>query len=129
MNKLRLICEDIMNLKGFVLLFDQDVLIELLYEFNVLQLALVSYVHQRLSVVDVDNGHWDGVTHGIEEEQHHSVADFELSQVLVIENVEHLVGLQAPDSVGALFSVFCHDFTVQLVELNEVRPLKHEICE
>ena len=49
--------------------------------------------------------------------------DFELSQVLVIENVEHLVGLQAPDSVGAFFSVFCHDFTAHLVELYEVRPL------
>ena len=74
MNKFRLICDNIMNLKGFVLLLDQDVLIELLYEFNVLQLALVSDVHQRLSVVDVDNGHWDGVSNGIEEKQHHSVA-------------------------------------------------------
>ena len=75
MNKLRLICENIMNLKGFVLLLDQDVLIELLYEFNVLQLALVSDVHQRLSVVDVDNGHWNGVSHRIEEKEHHSVAE------------------------------------------------------
>ena len=38
-----------MNLKGFVLLLGQDVLIELLYEFNVLQLALVSDVNKRLS--------------------------------------------------------------------------------
>lgn len=42
---LRLISEDIMNLEGLFLLFDQNVLVELLNKFDILQMALIGNVH------------------------------------------------------------------------------------
>lgn len=54
---------------------------------------------------------------------------FELSKEFVGEDVEHLVSFERPDSVCAFFSVLGYYFAVEFVKLNEVWPLKDEICE
>lgn len=43
------------------------------------------------------------------------------------KHVEQLVGLEGPDAVGAVLGMLRHDLAVELVELNEVGPLQHEL--
>ena len=82
-----LVGQDVVDLQRLVLLFDQNVLVELFHEFNLLQLALVRDVHQRLSGVHVHDCHWDTVADRVEQQQHHSVADLELGQELMVQHV------------------------------------------
>ncbi len=62
-----------MDFEGFVFLFDQNVFVELLHKFDVLQLALVSDVHERLARVHVDDRHGDRVIHGVEQQKHYPI--------------------------------------------------------
>lgn len=49
-------------------------LVELLHELNVLQLPLVSNIHQRLPSVYINDCHRNGVVDWVEEQEHDSVA-------------------------------------------------------
>ncbi len=44
----------------------------------------------------------------------------------MLQNIEKLVGLKAPDPESSLFRVFGNNLPVQFIELDKVRPLKHE---
>ena len=65
----------------------------------------------------------------LEHQEHHSVADFELVKVLISENVEHLVCSKIPNTEALIHRVLGDNFPVEVINLDEVRILKHEIVK
>ncbi len=44
----------------------------------------------------------------------------------MLQNIEKLIGLKAPDPESSLFRVFGNNLPVEFIELDKVGPLKHE---
>jgi hypothetical protein len=42
----------------------------------------------------------------------------------MLKHVEKIIGLEAPDPKGFFFGVFRNNFSIELIELDEIGPLK-----
>jgi len=123
--------EGVVDFEFFVFGLDHDFFVELLQKLNFV-LHLGELELEDLSAgVDVEEGHGDLVLVKLQlvQKQHDSVADLELSNGVILQNILKLVGAERPDSVGLFDAVFGDDLAVNLVELYEVWPAKAEVSE
>ena len=77
----------------------------------------------------VDQSHGYTVSLYDVEEEHDSVADLELSNLIILQHILQLVCAQGPHAVSVLQAVLRDNLGIQLVELNEVRVAEAEVLE
>ena len=108
---------------------DHDSLVELLQEFDLSSCLVKRDFHQSLACVDVDQRHRNAIGLYDVQQEHNSMANFELSNLVVLQDVLQLIGAQRPYAVCILRAVLGDDFRIELIELYEVRVSETKVFE
>lgn len=119
----------VVNDQVLVARLDHDFVVELLEKLDLLGNVDELELEQLLPRLDFYQGHRYLIVFVVVQQKHHSIADLELGDVLLLDHELQCIRGQAPDSVAVLETVFGDDLAVELVELHEVWPPQDEISE
>ena len=65
----------------------------------------------------------------IKHQQHDSIAYFEFIELLMPENIKHLVSAKIPNSEAFILGVLSHYFTIQIIYFDKIGILKSKILK
>lgn len=73
------VADSVQNLQGLVSVLDQELLVELLQEFDFIETALITNIHNWLARICINDSHGEGAAYLLEQQQDDAIADLKLN--------------------------------------------------